>query len=73
MPDDLARAVAGEVNRLLLERGLTVNAAAKASGLPQRTLARRLAGEGALDLDDVQGLCRALDVDPVDLLRWADG
>lgn len=71
VPDDLAAAVAREVNRLLAERGMSVNALAKAAGLPQSTVAKRLAGTGTLDLDDVQAISASLDIDARDLIGWA--
>ena len=70
VPEQLAQAVAREVNRLRTERDLSVNALATSSGLPQSTLAKRLAGTGTLDLDDVEAVCQALDIDIRDLIAW---
>lgn len=71
VPDDLAAAVAREVNRVLVERGMSVNALSKAAGLPVSTLGPKLKESTPMTLRDVEAVCAALDLEPPDLLRWA--
>ena len=73
MPSELAEGVREVVERLRAERGLSVNALAAASGLGQRTLARRLGPDAStpLDVDDLDGLARAFGCTPQQLLDWA--
>lgn len=71
MPEQLSRAVAEQIRRLLTERGISGNQLATLTGIPQVTIARKLRGASPVDLDDVQAICLALDVDPVDLLALA--
>lgn len=71
MPEQLSRAVGEEISRLLTERGMSGNQLAKATGIPQPTIARKLRGASPVDLDDVQAICAVLEVDVADLLAWA--
>ncbi len=71
VPGPLASAVVAEVTRLLQDRSMSVRELARASGLPQATLARKMRGEGLLDLGDVEAIARALDVEVRDLIGWA--
>lgn len=73
MSEQLSRAVAAEIRRLLDERGMSGNALAKATGIPQGSISRKLRDVAAFDLDDVQVICRVLEVDVTDLLAWAQG
>lgn len=72
MPEQLAQAVAAEVARLLDDRGMSGRELARRTGIPQRSMAEKLAGRRPLDLDDVAAVCRALDVTVPDLLSWAE-
>lgn len=72
MSEQLSRAVAGEIRRLLNERGMSGNALAKATGMNQPTVARKLRGEHAFDVDDLAVICKALDVSVSDLMGWAE-
>lgn len=69
--EQLSRAVSGEVRRLLEERGMSGNQLAKASGLEQTTVARKLRGARAFDLDDLAALAPVLEVKVSDLIEWA--
>jgi DNA-binding Xre family transcriptional regulator len=69
--EQLSEVVAAEVRRLLAERGISGNALAKATGIPQRTVANKLSGRNPFDLDDVAKVCTVLEVDVTDLLTWA--
>jgi transcriptional regulator with XRE-family HTH domain len=69
--EDLSRAVAGEVRRLLDERGISGRQLAERAGIPQRTVANKLSGRNPFDLDDVAKVCAVLEVDVTDLLAWA--
>ena len=71
MSEQLSRAVATELRRLLEERGMSGNALAKATGISQSSVSNKLAGRHAFDLDDLQSICRVLDVNVTDLLTWA--
>lgn len=69
--EQLSAAVAAEIRRLLEERGMSGNALAKASDIPQTSIAGKLRGVSPFDLDDLAAICRVLDVDVTDLLSWA--
>jgi DNA-binding Xre family transcriptional regulator len=69
--EQLSQAVVVEIRRLLDERAMSGNALAKATGIPQTSIAKKLRGITALDIDDVDRICRALDVKASDLMEWA--
>ena len=69
--EDLARAVAAEIERLMAERGVSGNALSKATGIPQTSISRKLNGPAAFDLNDLVAISHALGVDIRDLLEWA--
>ena len=71
VPEQLSEAVAAEVRRLLAERGLTGRELARRTNIPQPTIATKLSGKSALDLDDLDAICRVLEVSVSDLLTWA--
>lgn len=71
VPEQLSNAVAEEIRRLLDDRGMSGNQLAKATGIPQSSIAKKLRGVTAFDIDDVDRICRALDVKASDLLDWA--
>lgn len=72
MSEQLSRAVAAELRRLLEERGMSGNALAKATGMNQPTIARKLRGEHAFDVDDLALICPVLGVSVTDLMGWAE-
>jgi transcriptional regulator with XRE-family HTH domain len=69
--EQLSRAVSAEVRRLLEERGMSGNQLAKAAGMEQTTIARKLRGARAFDLDDLAAIAPVLDVRVADLIEWA--
>lgn len=71
VPDQLSAAVAREVRRLLGERGMSGNALAKASGIPQSSIAGKLRGAQSFTVDDLDAICRVLEVTVADLMSWA--
>lgn len=72
MPEELSRAVAAEINRLLAERGWSQRELAKRSGLLQSNLTRKLVTGGRrFELDDLPPICRAFGISLADLLAWA--
>lgn len=71
MPEQLSRAVAAEIRRLLDERGWSGRELARRTGIAQGTLADKLADRSGFDLDDLDRICGQLDVDVTDLLTWA--
>jgi len=42
------------------------------TGIPQKTLADKLAHRAPFDFDDVQKVCDVLDVQVADLVSWAE-
>lgn len=72
VPEELSRAVATQVNRLLDERGMSGNALSKATGMPQTSIAAKLSGRSRFDLDDLAAICAALGVTVSDLISWAE-
>jgi transcriptional regulator with XRE-family HTH domain len=69
--DDLSGAVSAEVRRLLEERGMSGNQLAKASGLEQTTIARKLRGVRSFDLGDLAAIAPVLEVKVTDIIEWA--
>jgi transcriptional regulator with XRE-family HTH domain len=69
--EQLSRAVSAEVRRLLDERNMSGNQLAKASGLEQTTIARKLRGVRSFDLDDLAAIAPVLGVEPHELVEWA--
>lgn len=67
MPE-LSSRVLAEIERLMGERGLSGRALAEATGIPQRTLADKLAGRTALTLDELHAIGRTLAVSAGDLV-----
>lgn len=70
--EQLSAAVAAEIRRLLEERGMSGNALAKATGIPQSSVSNKLNGRHAFDVDDLQAICQVLDVQVADLLSRAE-
>jgi transcriptional regulator with XRE-family HTH domain len=71
VPELLSRAVAGEVRRLLADRGISGRELSRLTGLPQKTVADKLAGRSSFDVDDLAAVAGVLDVDVTDLVSWA--
>lgn len=53
-------------------RGLSGYALAKATGIPQSTVSRKLNGTAPFDFDDAQKVCAWLGIDAADLVAWAE-
>jgi DNA-binding Xre family transcriptional regulator len=70
--EDFARAVSAQVRKLLEERGISGNQLAKAAGLEQTTVARKLRGVLAFTLNDLDDICSTLGVKKSDLIEWAE-
>lgn len=71
MSEQLSRAVAAELRGLLEQRGMSGNQLAKATGIPQVSIARKLRGATAFNLDDIDAICSVLGVKVADLMEWA--
>lgn len=71
MSEQLSRAVAAEIARIIDERGMSGRELARLTGIPQPSLARKLRGSQPFDLDDVAAVCAALGITAPDLLSWA--
>lgn len=69
--EQLSRAVADEVRRLLEERGMSGNQLAKQAGIPQTSIAGKLRGVSAFTLDDLAVIGPVLGVKVTDLIDWA--
>lgn len=62
MPQDLADAVAAEVQRLITERGLSGRELARRTGLSTTAMAGRLRGDRGMDFATLQAIAEACDV-----------
>jgi transcriptional regulator with XRE-family HTH domain len=71
VPEQLSRAVTAEVRRLLDERGMSGRDLARRTGIPQSSIAKKLADKHPFDVDDLQAVAGVLEVDVTDLLSWA--
>lgn len=71
MPEELAKAVAREINRLLDEHGWSGRELSRRTGIHYASITRKLSGASDFDLNDLQKVCAALDVDVTDLMTWA--
>lgn len=71
MSEQLSRAVADEIRRLLSDRGISGRELSRLTGIPPRTIAAKLADRNPFDLDDLAVICGVLEVDVTDLLAWA--
>ena len=69
--EDLARAVSAEIRRVLEERGMSGNQLAKAVGMDQSTVARKLRGAHAFTLNELDSVCSVLGIKVSDLMEWA--
>lgn len=62
MPPPLSHRVAAEIARLLAERKMSGRALSRATGIPQKSLSRKLAGLTAFDLDELPVIADTLGV-----------
>lgn len=69
--EQLSAAVSAEVRRLVDERGLSGNQLAKAAGIEQTSVARKLRGPATFDLDDLAAIAPVLKVTVPELIEWA--
>lgn len=72
MPEELSRAVAAQIRRLLEERGMSGRQLALAAGINPRSMDRKLAGTSPFDVDDLAALAPVFDITASDLLAWAE-
>jgi DNA-binding Xre family transcriptional regulator len=73
MSEKLSRAVAAEIERLLGERSWAARELGRRAGIAQGTLADKLSGKSksGFTLDELDAICRELEIDVTDLLNWA--
>lgn len=71
MSEQLSRAVSAEVRRLLDERGWSGRELARRTGIPVRSVGDKLADRSKFDVDDLDAICQAFDVEVTDLPSWA--
>lgn len=69
--EGLAARVAGKLRGELAERQATLGDVAALTGLSRPTLSRRLRGSSAFDLDELERVCGAFDIDVLELLTRA--
>lgn len=72
MSEQLSRAIAAQVRRLMDERGVSAYALSKQTGIPQSSLSRKLNGPASFDFDDVQQIAGALGTDVTSLVAAAE-
>ncbi|WP_147262033.1 helix-turn-helix transcriptional regulator [Blastococcus sp. TF02A-26] len=72
MSEQLSRAIAMQVRRLMDERQVSAYALSKQTGIPQSSLSRKLNGPAAFDFDDVQVIAAALGMDVTSLVAAAE-
>lgn len=60
--------VAEEIRVMLARRNITATELARRAGMTQRSISRRITGEKAIDVDDLERIARALDVEITELL-----
>lgn len=66
-------AVAGELRAELARQGLTASQLAQRFGSSDMTVGRRLRGQVPLTLDELDTICDALGLDPLEVLAAARG
>lgn len=64
--------VAEEIRALLARRRMSASDLARKTGMTQRAISRRLTGEKVIDVDDLQSIAEALDVELAALLPRAN-
>lgn len=60
--------VAEEIRVLIARRRITASELARKAGMTQRSISRRITGEKAIDMDDLEKIAAALEVEIGDLL-----
>jgi transcriptional regulator with XRE-family HTH domain len=70
--EQLSRALAEELRRLLADRGISGRELSRLTGIPQKTLAGKLADRTPFDLDDLQAIAGVLEHSASDLVAWAE-
>lgn len=68
----LREVAAEEIRALLARRRMSHAELARRTGLKRSTISRRMTGETALDLDDLEAIAEVLGVEPVELLGLAE-
>lgn len=73
MSEELSRAVAAEILRLLDERSWSVRELSRRTGIAQGTLADKLDGTSRIGfgVNELDKVCAEFEVDITDLLNWA--
>lgn len=72
MTDQLSRALSAELRRLLNDRGISGRELSRLTGIPQKTLADKIADRAPFDLDDLQVIAGVLEHSVSDLIGWAE-
>jgi DNA-binding Xre family transcriptional regulator len=70
--DSLNERVAEEIRVMLARRNISAAELARRTGITQRSMSRRITGEKAIDLLDLEKIARALEVEVTTLLPAAD-
>jgi DNA-binding Xre family transcriptional regulator len=65
---ELSSRVVDQVQALMRGRNMSGRHLAVLAGMPQRTVADKLARRAPFTLDDLSAVCGVLDVEPVDVL-----
>jgi transcriptional regulator with XRE-family HTH domain len=71
VPEALSAAVAEQIRRLMAAHKVKPNALAKAVGMAQSSMSRKVNDLSPFDLDDVQKISAYFGVDPADVVAWA--
>jgi DNA-binding Xre family transcriptional regulator len=71
-PGPFTRALAAALRGCLGERDMLAKDLSTASGIPKSTLSRILSGKTAIWTDQLDALCRALSVSPLELIARAE-
>jgi transcriptional regulator with XRE-family HTH domain len=72
MPEHLSRAVADQIRSLMQARQMSGYALAKATGIPQSSISRKLNYAAPFDLADVARIAQVFGVKASDLVAWAE-
>lgn len=72
MDSTLNERVAEEIRVMLARRQITATELARKAGMTQRSISRRITGEKAIDMDDLDRIAGALGVDVLDLIPATD-
>jgi DNA-binding Xre family transcriptional regulator len=70
--DSLNERVAEEIRVMLARRNISAAELARRTGITQRSMSRRITGEKAIDLLDLEKIARALEVEVTTLLPARD-